>query len=618
MNSFTSVNGTAAALRHGVIAAQAREFDRARELLRQVTEQTPNDVHGWYWLAIASPSADAAIPCLRRVLAIDETHAQAREALSRLLLAEARTAANAGRRDDARSLALEASTFTPDSAAPWQTLAEVATTQGERIDALRRLTVLSPDSDLLRNQLRRALLARAVIIASSDRDEARSRFREAATLDPNDPRTWQALCNLAETRDEQADALRTLLRVAPDHAQGRRKLRQLMMESARELLSADRRDESRSCWLEAIEVAGGDVELWLGLADATPDRDEAARAIQSAYDLDPHDLRTQDALQRQRGQEIDPFALPAPEDAFARFEAIPDPAAASALDVETVDDSLLEALGQIPEASAFAPPPPVAWPAQNSSTIDTATIDSATIDTPTIDTPTIDTSNTAAFDTATIDSAVFQSAAIDTATIDDATFDAATVDTTTIDSATFGAATIDSPAIDAAVTPAIAATEMAPVVDASPAAAAPQPDAPVPSAPVAAADGEPATVMVVDDSPTIRKILGLTLERAGYRVVAEANGESALARLQDLVPRVILLDIAMPGLDGYEVCKRIKQDPRTTAVPVIMLSGKGAFFDKVKGHMAGATEYLTKPFETPAVLAVVTSHCQAVVEAHHG
>jgi twitching motility two-component system response regulator PilG len=128
----------------------------------------------------------------------------------------------------------------------------------------------------------------------------------------------------------------------------------------------------------------------------------------------------------------------------------------------------------------------------------------------------------------------------------------------------------------------------------------------------------PYTVLVVDDSPTIRKILGLTLEREGYKVIAEANGESALKRLQEVVPRVVLLDIAMPDLDGYEVCKRIKQDPRTSAVPVIMLSGKGAFFDKVKGHLAGATEYLTKPFETPAVLAVVSTHCHASAEVHHG
>ena len=124
--------------------------------------------------------------------------------------------------------------------------------------------------------------------------------------------------------------------------------------------------------------------------------------------------------------------------------------------------------------------------------------------------------------------------------------------------------------------------------------------------------------MIVDDSPTIRKILGLTLERAGYAVIAEPDGEAALQKLTEVVPGIVLLDIAMPKLDGYEVCKRIKQDTRTANVPVIMLSGKDAFFDKVKGHLAGATEYLTKPFETPAVLAAVNTHCRPAVEAAHG
>jgi twitching motility two-component system response regulator PilG len=124
--------------------------------------------------------------------------------------------------------------------------------------------------------------------------------------------------------------------------------------------------------------------------------------------------------------------------------------------------------------------------------------------------------------------------------------------------------------------------------------------------------------MVVDDSPTIRKILGLTLERAGYAVVAEPDGECAVARLAELVPDLILLDIAMPKLDGYEVCRRIKADPRTARVPVVMLSGKGGFFDKVKGRMVGATEYLTKPFETPAVLAVIDNHCGRKGTVAHG
>ncbi len=92
-------------LRQGVAAAQAQEFDRARELLNKVTAESPDESSRWYWLAIASPSADAAIPCLRRVLAIAPSHPQAREACTRLLLAEARAAATAGRHVEARALA---------------------------------------------------------------------------------------------------------------------------------------------------------------------------------------------------------------------------------------------------------------------------------------------------------------------------------------------------------------------------------------------------------------------------------------------------------------------------------------------------------------------------------
>jgi twitching motility two-component system response regulator PilG len=124
--------------------------------------------------------------------------------------------------------------------------------------------------------------------------------------------------------------------------------------------------------------------------------------------------------------------------------------------------------------------------------------------------------------------------------------------------------------------------------------------------------------MIVDDSPTIRKILGLTLERAGYKIVPEPDGESALERLTQVIPDVILLDIAMPKVDGYEVCKRIKKDSRIAHVPVVMLSGKDALFDKVKGRMAGATEYLTKPFQTAAVLAAVAQACRPATEAVHG
>jgi twitching motility two-component system response regulator PilG len=124
--------------------------------------------------------------------------------------------------------------------------------------------------------------------------------------------------------------------------------------------------------------------------------------------------------------------------------------------------------------------------------------------------------------------------------------------------------------------------------------------------------------MVVDDSPTVRKILSLTLERAGYGVLTATDGESALGTLEEAVPDLILLDISMPKLDGYEVCKRIKSSARTAHVPVVMLSGKDAFFDKVKGRMAGATEYLTKPFATPAVLAAISRQFEVEPDTAHG
>jgi twitching motility two-component system response regulator PilG len=553
----------ATALRHGVVAAQAREFDRARELLQQVIEQMPDDVLGWYWMAIASPSAEAAIPCLRRVLDIDRGHAPAQEALARLLLTEARRAANAGEREEARRLAVEATTLMPDSPFPWQVLAEIAPSQVARIDALRRLVALAPEDPAPRTQLRQALLARAVMIASSDRAEARIRFREVATLNPHDVRIWQALCNLAESRDEQIQCLRALLRIAPDHQQGRPKLRQVLVDDAHQLLAAMRVDEARDRWREAIEITGGDVELWLGLAHATPDQEEAARAIESAYALDPTDPRAIEAIDRHRAPQIDPAALPV-HDAFARFDDELQQAAAAPLDSEPVDeDSLLNGLAELSVEPAPVPAETVPRPV---ATVAAAPVELA---------PAAEEPQT--------ESEPAPLAHVELTAVEPAQVESAQV----VEPAPVGA-TSDDGAIVAAEAP-------------------------------GAANNAP-TVMVVDDSPTIRKILGLTLERAGYHVVAEANGVSALERLQNMVPSVILLDISMPDLDGYEVCKRIKQDPRTTAVPVIMLSGKGAFFDKVKGHLAGATEYLTKPFETPAVLAVVTSHCQAQIaaEAHHG
>jgi twitching motility two-component system response regulator PilG len=116
--------------------------------------------------------------------------------------------------------------------------------------------------------------------------------------------------------------------------------------------------------------------------------------------------------------------------------------------------------------------------------------------------------------------------------------------------------------------------------------------------------------MVVDDSATIRKLVSAKLEKHGHNVVMAVDGMDALAKLEEVVPDLILLDITMPRLDGYQVCKLIRANDNTRFVPVVLISGKDGFFDKVRGKMCGSTTYITKPFGPEMLLRTVESYFQ--------
>lgn len=116
------------------------------------------------------------------------------------------------------------------------------------------------------------------------------------------------------------------------------------------------------------------------------------------------------------------------------------------------------------------------------------------------------------------------------------------------------------------------------------------------------------TIMVVDDSATIRKLVSAKLEKHGHNVVMAVDGMDALAKLEEFVPDLILLDITMPRLDGYQVCKLIRANDNTRFVPVVLISGKDGFFDKVRGKMCGSTSYITKPFGPEMLLRTVEGY----------
>ena len=116
-----------------------------------------------------------------------------------------------------------------------------------------------------------------------------------------------------------------------------------------------------------------------------------------------------------------------------------------------------------------------------------------------------------------------------------------------------------------------------------------------------------ATVLVVDDIPANRKLLTDVLSNAGYVVIAASSGEEALEKVASAKPDLVLLDILMPGLNGYEVCQRLRADPTTGVLPVVMVTALDPTEERIKGLDAGADDFLTKPVNAAELLARVRS-----------
>ncbi|MBE6044163.1 MULTISPECIES: response regulator [Clostridium] len=110
-------------------------------------------------------------------------------------------------------------------------------------------------------------------------------------------------------------------------------------------------------------------------------------------------------------------------------------------------------------------------------------------------------------------------------------------------------------------------------------------------------------IVIVDDEEHIQELIKFNLENNGYEVICASDGSKALNLIKNELPQLVLLDVMLPGLDGYEVCKEMRKDSSTSNIPIIMITAKGEEIDKILGLELGADDYITKPFSIRELIA---------------
>ncbi len=114
-------------------------------------------------------------------------------------------------------------------------------------------------------------------------------------------------------------------------------------------------------------------------------------------------------------------------------------------------------------------------------------------------------------------------------------------------------------------------------------------------------------ILIVEDEESLLKLESILLSSKGYQVYGATNGRTALEELKRIMPDLVLLDIMLPELDGFEVCRQIREDPATSHIPVVMLSARKNRLDVERGSQVGADAYVTKPFKSAKVMEIIES-----------
>ena len=579
----------------GIKSAQAGDRVKARTLLTAAADLNPESESAWLWLASISEYPEELLVFLNRVLQINPHNERAlswsrstKALMAKTLIQRGIDASGDGRREVALECFDQAIEFDPQNETAWQWMASLAESEQRKIELLERVLSINPNNadakaavqaayeetrDHRLNDARRAAASGNYTVSQAYLSELLNKF-------PDHEAAWELRSHVVSDLGERAAAYEMLLALNPNNSLAQAGLESLKpvlasmsvadpkdgvdedapespieLEVPSELVSVD--DDAILEFSGTDDVADSEIENIVTGDLVFP---EAIDSFGEEASTENEKLSFGPATAEHSAEELDStnsstdewIASPAPES----FEAFTEEENVMAEVNEPSDYFAAAPIESFVHAEVTAYAEAAAPAADN---VESSPWNELADETPVNESESTEESNEAFVELTQVEEAAedFRFAEPDIHSAEN---------------------------IDDVIT----VTEFQ------------QPEA-VPTGP---------TVLVVDDNPVIRKLISGKLEESGYNVVCAEDGRSAAAIIKGAAPAMVLLDITLPKIDGYEVCRNIRMNDSTRNIPVIMISGKDGYYEENRGEAVGATGFITKPFGPETLMRTVETYLQ--------
>lgn len=605
---FPGTNAAEALLKNGIAAAQSGDRDGARKLLTQVVALDPSSEDAWMWLASISDYPEELQAFLKRVLEINpdntravEWHAATNALLAKTLVQRAVAAHNDGSHEMSAQCVAQALVHDPNCESAWEFKSSLAENDDEKMECLERVLSINPDNAeaaaamavIQRAKIEAVFVEAKTHVIEGDNRKAVKLINQYLDIVSDNADAWLLKAHLTNDVEQKMQALENALEANPNHAAAR---------SSYDFLSTLNDPPQPAVEPEAVvERAGPEVDE---LAEAQAAEAEESVAV---VETEPVQEAAPAAEDQAFTADEEPFRVTDEEPGFAAEEETKREHPVE--EFTTVEDQPIE------EPSVSYDDAYVAdTSAQETINVQAATVACAFCDAEN-DTHAFKCSKCHAITSLSETESLLANPYADFEMIHPAVMrmesETNTREFSNTELVSLGIGHFNLRNYDAGLSYLQEASRRDPnnVVLASHVnTLAIRVDEINQQHEVEVSRPKGKTILVVDDSPTVRKLISGKLEKSGHNVVCASDGVEALERMGEIMPDLVLLDITMPRMDGYEVCKQIRSNPEASNLPVVMISGKDGFFDKVRGKMAGTSGYVTKPFGPETLMKALETY----------